>query len=186
MSPELRIKIVKTLSSRHGLLAVFYRKRIAAKPDDLLQAEYEEHLAKQRAKLGCLPKLVIALVIVGAIYFAIDFYISNAIGHRMSEDIERNGSAIMLLAHPTATYQGCQFINAKDNGSFSNWVGEFEFDLAYRDNLLTSEIYYLRLSVFVDRGFFVNQQIHHLEFGRDTGYAKPMAAAEAVKMLLSQ
>ncbi len=167
-------------------MARFYRKRIAAQPDDLLQAEYDEYLAKQRAKMGCVPKLIIGLVVLAVVYFVADFLVATAIGNRMSEDVDRNGSAIMLLAHPTATYKGCQFISAKDNGSWNDWIGQFDFDLSYQDNLLTKEIYYLRLSVFVDRGFFINHQVSRLEFGRDTGYAKPMAAADAVKKLLSQ
>lgn len=185
MSPELRAKYVKSLSFQHWFfLRAFYRKRYSSHPDDLLKVEYEEYLARECAKMGPLGKLAISLALLGALYFVADSLVANVIGHKMVQTVNQKGPQIMLLAHPTATYQDCQFISAKDNGSLSDWMGQFDFDLSYHDNVVTKELYYMRISIFVDRAFFANHQIHHLQFGRDTGYAKPMAVIDSVKQLL--
>lgn len=66
MTPELRAKIIETLAQEHGILASFHRKRIAAQPDDLLQAEYQEYLDRQRAKKqrGWLSSAVTIIVLI--------------------------------------------------------------------------------------------------------------------------
>lgn len=165
-------------------------RRYDAFSDEELSTEYQMYqthrnnmlVAQERNKMGCAGKLVIAAIVIGIILAAADFVLGILVGKRMAERIAAEGTDIMLLAHPTATFRGCEYIDHHT----VDFTERFDFDLSYQDNLATGDLYYLRFSVFIDSGFFTNGQIHHAEFGRDTGYAKPAAAIEAIVKMLTK
>ena len=139
-----------------------------------------------RKSWGCLTASIGVAVVLVILYVAADQVMGALIGQEMEREVHQKGRLIMLAAHPLATYQGCRYIGHDGLGQISDPTVRFDFDLAYKDNVLTQETYQLRFEVFVDRAFFVNRSIHHVEFGRDTGPVPPAMALEAARKLLEK
>jgi hypothetical protein len=130
---------------------------------------------------GCV--FLVLLLAAGAVAVCVLFGVGlNAFGKDLERNIHRNGPDIMALAHPTATYQTCQFVGGDEDGNYLR----LDYDLGYKDNVFTGQTYYLRLQVFLDQGYFYNQQLHHWNWGRDTGPVPPGVALEAIQKLLTE